>query len=140
MKLKHIKTFIFVTIFVVLAAGSIYNIRKQSSTAPDIIKVLDTQQPFSLASGDTSAPEGPKQYPEDAAVTVSEEPDNGLVNINTAGQTELEALPGIGPVKARAIIDYRKAYKGFVSPEEIMEVRGIGKATYQKIKDLITIE
>ena len=52
---------------------------------------------------------------------------------------ELESLPGIGPVKARAILEYRSVYGRFVTSEEIMEVRGIGQATYEKIKDRITV-
>ena len=63
----------------------------------------------------------------------------GLININTAGLDELQTLKGIGPSKAQAIIDYRDKYGGFVSPEEITEVKGIGDGTYQKIKDAICI-
>ena len=62
-----------------------------------------------------------------------------LIDINHASQEELMALPGIGEVKAKAIIEYRDAYGGFVSKEEIMEVKGIGQATYDRIKDLITV-
>ena len=63
-----------------------------------------------------------------------------LININTAGLEELQSLKGIGPAKAQAIIDYRDKYGGFVSPEEITEVKGIGEGTYQKIKDAICID
>ena len=62
------------------------------------------------------------------------------VNINTADAEELMTLPGIGEVKARAIIEYRELYGGFVSAEEITEVAGIGSVTYERIKDCITIE
>lgn len=61
------------------------------------------------------------------------------IDINTAGVEELMLLPGIGEVRARAIIEYRELYGGFVSKEEITEVRGIGSSTYENIKDLITI-
>ena len=61
------------------------------------------------------------------------------VNINTADLEELMTLPGIGEVKARAIIEFRELYGGFVSPEEITEVAGIGGVTYDRIKDRITI-
>ena len=140
MKLKYIKTIIFIMIFVVFAAGFIYNIKKQSVQAPEIIRFFDKDL---VHENKTETADDPSFQPQD---TISEEltdsalHDPGLININTAGQAELESLPGIGPVKAKAIIEYRKAYKGFVAPEEIMEVRGIGKATYQKIKDLITLE
>ncbi len=63
-----------------------------------------------------------------------------LININTAGLEELQSLKGIGPAKAQAIIDYRDKYGGFVSPEEITEVKGIGEGTYQKIKEASCID
>ncbi|HUI44548.1 MAG TPA: helix-hairpin-helix domain-containing protein [Nitrospirota bacterium] len=57
------------------------------------------------------------------------------ININTATKEELDALPGIGPVKAQAIIDGRP----YNSPEDIMKVKGIKQKTYDKIKDMITV-
>ena len=57
------------------------------------------------------------------------------VNINNASKEELDALPGIGPVKAQAIIDNRP----YNTPEDIMKVKGIKQKTYDKIKDLITV-
>lgn len=62
-----------------------------------------------------------------------------LININTAALEELEALPGIGPVTAQKIIDYRAANGMFVDVEAIMDVSGIGEVTYGKIRDLITV-
>lgn len=63
-----------------------------------------------------------------------------LININTATAEELEKLPGIGPAKAQAIIDYRNKFGGFKTIEEIKNVKGIGEKTYEKLKDLITIK
>jgi len=62
------------------------------------------------------------------------------ININTASQQELETLNGIGPSKAAAIIEYREQNGPFSSIEEIMQVSGIGPATFEKIKDSITVE
>ena len=70
---------------------------------------------------------------------VSQDNTAAAIDINTAGVEELMLLPGIGEVRARAIIEYRELYGGFVSKEEITEVRGIGSSTYENIKDLITI-
>ena len=69
---------------------------------------------------------------------VSDTFEEGLININTAPMEQLVLLPGIGEVRARAIIEYRESYGGFVSIEEITEVRGIGSVTYENIKGLIT--
>ncbi len=64
---------------------------------------------------------------------------SGQININTASAGELDALPGIGPTYAQRIIDYREANGGFNSIEEIENVKGIGPATFAKMKDRITI-
>lgn len=62
------------------------------------------------------------------------------ININAADVTQLESLPGIGPATAQAIVDYREANGPFKSIEAIKEVRGIGDAKFDAIKDLISIE
>ena len=60
------------------------------------------------------------------------------VNINTADSAALESLPGIGPSLAQRIIDHRQAQGPFERTEDIMEVPGIGEATFEGIQDLIT--
>lgn len=64
----------------------------------------------------------------------------GLININTATLEQLDQLPGIGPAIAQRIIDYREGSGGFTSVEQVTEVSGIGEATFNKIKDLISVE
>lgn len=64
---------------------------------------------------------------------------SGLVNINLASQIELETLPGIGPKMAQRIIDYRNNVGKFLNKEEIKNVSGIGKKTYEKLADKISI-
>lgn len=61
------------------------------------------------------------------------------ININTASSEELQKLSGIGETKAAAIIQYRTENGGFKSIEEICRVKGIGDATFNKIRDRITI-
>jgi len=63
-----------------------------------------------------------------------------LININTASQFQLESLPGIGPTTAQKIIDYREENGPFSTIEEIMDVSGIGPGTFERIKDLITVD
>lgn len=62
------------------------------------------------------------------------------VRINTASVAELEELPGIGPKTAQAIVDYRSTHGSFASVEDILEVKGIGEVTLERIRDLITLD
>lgn len=63
----------------------------------------------------------------------------GPVNINTAAENELSAIPGIGAGKAAAIVKYRQENGAFTSIEDIMKVSGIKEGTFEKIKDKITV-
>lgn len=63
----------------------------------------------------------------------------GKVNINTANQTELETLPGIGPSTAQKIIDYRNKNGKFESIGDIQNVKGIGDGKFEDIKDYICV-
>ena len=63
----------------------------------------------------------------------------GLVDLNTATQAELEELPGIGPVLAQRILDFREDNGGFTAVEQLREVSGIGPAVYEDIVDLVTV-
>jgi competence protein ComEA len=60
------------------------------------------------------------------------------VNVNTATQEELVALPEVGPVKAKAIVDYRKKNGPFKSLTDLDRVAGVGEVTLKAIKDLVT--
>ena len=63
---------------------------------------------------------------------------DGQININTASAEELDALPGIGPVKAEAIVAWRTVHGAFRYPEDLIHVHGIGEGTLAKLLDMIT--
>jgi competence protein ComEA len=63
----------------------------------------------------------------------------GLINVNTATNTELEELPGVGEVIAQAIVDYRTENGSFTSVDQLLDVSGIGDATLENIRDLVTV-
>jgi competence protein ComEA len=62
-----------------------------------------------------------------------------LIDLNTAPASALETLPGIGAVRAQAIVDDRTQNGPFRSPQDITRVSGIGPITYEKIQHLITV-
>jgi len=62
----------------------------------------------------------------------------GLIDVNHAGAAALESLPGIGPSLAAAIVAYREAHGPFLSVDALLDVPGIGPATLDKIRALIT--
>ena len=62
-----------------------------------------------------------------------------LININSAGETELEELPGVGPVTAAAIIDYRTQNGPFATVDDLIDVTGIGPSTLEQIRPFATV-
>ena len=66
--------------------------------------------------------------------------DENLININTADETELQKIKGIGPAISKRIIDFREQNGNFESIDDIKKVRGIGEKTFEKMKDSITVK
>lgn len=101
-------------------------------SAINLARVLtDGEQLHIAAMGETAPPAG--------APTGSGQARGGTVNINTASQSELETLPGIGPTRARAIIAHRTQHGPFARIEDIQNVTGIGEKTFESLKSLIRV-
>lgn len=66
-------------------------------------------------------------------------PAYAAVNINTATQSELEAVKGLGPAKAKAIITYREAHGSFKSLDELGNVKGFGSTSVEKLKGELSV-
>ena len=60
------------------------------------------------------------------------------VNLNTATVTELMQLPRVGPTTAERIVAFRKQHGGFLRPEELMNVKGIGEKAFAKLKPFLS--
>ncbi|BBF43317.1 late competence protein comeA, DNA receptor [Lachnospiraceae bacterium KM106-2] len=71
--------------------------------------------------------------------TTTKQEDDSKININNATKEQLMKLPGIGEAKAEKIIAYREKNGGFQKVDQIMQIQGIKKGVYSKIKDLITV-
>ena len=76
----------------------------------------------------------------DNIIVDDNEGENIMVNINKATQTELETLPGIGPAMALRIIEHREQNGNFENIEEIKNVKGIGDAKFENIKNNICVK
>ena len=99
-------------------------------------KVIDGQKIHIPRTGEAQASDGVGASSTD---TSSSDASTGLVNINTAGSSELETLPGVGPSTAQAIIDDRTQNGAFSSVDDLMRVSGIGEKKFEKIKGKICI-
>lgn len=64
---------------------------------------------------------------------------SGLVNLNTASLDQLQTLPGVGPVLAQRIVEYRDQHGGFASVADLRNVSGIGDARYNELKSRVTV-
>ncbi len=74
-----------------------------------------------------------------ALASVSSPTQGGPLNINLANKPDLEALPGIGPSLAQAILDYRDKNGAFLRVEDLLNVPGIGEGILARIRGLITV-
>ncbi len=63
----------------------------------------------------------------------------GVVNINTADATQLALLPGIGAKAAQRIVDYRTQHGNFQKPSDLMQVKGIGEKSFERLSRYVTV-
>ncbi|MBQ9632949.1 MAG: helix-hairpin-helix domain-containing protein [Lachnospiraceae bacterium] len=96
------------------------------------------QRASAVSDGQAASVGAPAGF-QDAGSIGTETASGDLVNLNTADLAGLMTLSGVGEVKAQAILSYRQSNGGFHAVEELKQVDGIGEATFQKLKDHITI-
>jgi competence protein ComEA len=92
--------------------------------------VADGVQVYVARRGENATP---------AAPAPGATPSPAMVDVNTADQAALETIPGIGPVKATAILQYREEIGAFDSVEQLLDVTGIGPATLEAIRPYVSV-
>lgn len=103
--------------------------------------LADGQRVYVVATGELAPPpvDGPAGGgPTEGGADGSAE-DAAMVNVNTADATELESLPGVGPVTAEAIIAHREENGPFTSVDQLLDVNGIGDAKLAAMRDRVTL-
>jgi competence ComEA-like helix-hairpin-helix protein len=105
--------------------GSLEGLDRVPGIGPGLLKVLGPRLAFGGAGVlPTGGPKGSRPP--------------APLNINTASATELDALPGIGPTRAAAILQYRAAHGPFASVEHLVRVPGFGPATLARVQERVT--
>ena len=74
-----------------------------------------------------------------SAAFAKKKPPAHPINLNTAGATELQQVPGIGPSTAQKILDTRKSYGAFKSVDDLLSIKGIGKKRLEKMRKYLTV-
>jgi competence protein ComEA len=126
------------------AAGGL--LAEADTTAINLAARLEDGRQLNIPYQDGSAPAATEppvfsfSSPDDTSSDATPEPSSTeLIDINTATAEQLDTLPGIGPTTAQKIINYRETNGPFATIEDIMNVSGIGPATFDNIQSLITV-
>ncbi len=123
------------------AAGGLLS--TADTTSVNLAAKLEDGQQINIPAGSGVAVGGLPPSSSNApflVLTTPTVPAGNLININTATLAQLDLLPGIGPTTAQKIIDYRTQHGPFQKIEDIMNVPGIGPATFDNIKTLISVQ
>ncbi len=133
---------VFLIILVLAALLFEYHQQRKHRRTVELLTLSSTQREVSGRSAlPFSAPPSTSMQPVSISETEQGTPSSASlkININTASSLDLQQLPGIGPARAQAIIEYRQAQGGFKSIEELMNIRGIGEKTLQTIKNQLEL-
>ncbi len=143
---------VIMIIAIVIAAVIFLSSYQENSLNINIIMLAsDTAQGNAVEEGPTAVEDREEEdgfSEEIASASAAENPESGLqevlveksIDINRADEKELDKLPGIGPVLAERIVQYREENGGFYDIEELKDVQGIGDKIFLKIQDFVFVE
>jgi competence protein ComEA len=102
-------------------------------------RIVQPTYPYQPEPRRSTAPRAaPRSATDGAATPAGEAP--ATVNVNTATEADLERLPGIGPVLARRIVQYREAHGLFRRLDDLLEVEGIGPGLFRRLQPLLRLD
>ena len=104
------------------------------------LSALTTLGPVSAFAAPPQRATAPLGHPARAATAPTSEPrsSSGVINLNEASPDQLELLPGVGPSRATAIVNYRKQHP-FKHVEELQRIKGIGKKIFTRLRPLLAL-
>lgn len=135
---------VILALSILILAGSVLTLLKRQRIITSLdLGVFTEESPYkyNYSQQDLARMASPDSSSGETASSTALENDEGQqsININLAGFYDLQVLPGIGPVIAERIIAYRDSAGEFKSVEELMIVKGIGPAKFEKLKDKVII-
>jgi competence ComEA-like helix-hairpin-helix protein len=119
------------------AFGSLENLDRVAGIGPGLLKVIAPHVAFSGAAERVGRGAEAPQYHQPPCGETSAPPPHCLpapLDVNTASLTELDALPGVGPSRAAAILQYREQHGRFASADDLARVPGIGPAAVARLR------
>lgn len=145
MKKPHFHPLVLVTVLFTVFTGGFFLGRNYNHSEVQFLSAqaavpttLPTEQPLPETGSTAQSLISGQEIPAEVPNGESSQPA-GLININTATAAQLETLPGIGPVIAQRIVDYRNANGPYPSVSALLNVEGIGEKRLSAILHLITI-
>lgn len=113
------------------AFGSLAGLDRVSGIGPGLLKVV---APHVVFSGSAASPSAAQSFPSPLPHLPT-----APLNLNSATAAELDALPGVGPAKAAAILQYRKQHGPFTTVEDLGRVPGFGAAAVSRLQGQVTV-
>ena len=114
--------FMLLAIAAVITSGAIPAAAAQKPSSAKVTKVTRVTKPTAVTKATAPAPTA-----------------SSPINLNTATQAQLEALPGVGAKAAERVLEYRQKNGNFKKVEDLMNVKGFGEKTFLKLKPLLTV-